>query len=215
MAIRVAITDDHPIVIDGLRNALQPQEDIVVTGAYHNGAELFKGLQQHEADVLLLDLQLPDKTGNELVPLLLQQYPDLHILILSGMESSPYIKEMMRKGCKGYLLKSTTNQTTLVTAIKQVYAGELFLDVGLKEQLLREMLISKRQLNKLNPRITQREKEVLRLIASEYSNQQIADHLFISLRTVETHRYNLLQKLDVKNTAGLLRAANQMGLLES
>ena len=212
--IRIAITDDHPIVIDGLRNALSQEQDIIITGAYHNGAELFKGLQQQPVDVLILDLQLPDKTGNELVPPLLQQYPGMHILILSGIESSPYIQEMIRKGCKGYLLKSKTDRNTLVTAIKQIYAGELFLDAALKEQLLREMLVTKRKGNKLNPRITQREKEVLDLIIAEYSNQEIAERLFISLRTVETHRYNLLQKLDVKNTAGLLRAAHQMGLVD-
>ncbi len=213
--IKVAITDDHLIVIDGLRNALQFRPDIVVTGTYQTGAELFKGLQQQQADVLLLDLQLPDKNGSELVPLLLQQYPQLNILILSGIESSPYIKEMMQKGCKGYLLKSTTGQNTLVEAIKQVYAGELFLDATLKEQLLQEMLITKRKANKLNPKITQREKEVLQLIALGSSNLQIADQMCISLRTVETHRYNLLQKLNVKNTAALLRVAHEMALLES
>lgn len=212
--IKVAITDDHPIVIDGLCNALQSQQDIELRGTYRNGAELLKGIQKNQVDVLLLDLQLPDKNGAELAPLLLQQYPELHILILSGMDSSPYIKEMMRKGCKGYLLKSTTNQSTLVEAIRQVYSGGLYLDAALKEQLLQEMLVTKRQANKLNPKITQREKEVLRLIASECSNQEIADRLFISLRTVETHRYNLMQKLDVKNTAGLLRMAAQMGMVE-
>ncbi len=210
--IKVAITDDHPIVIDGLCTALQLLPDMLITGTYQNGTELFRGLKEQLPDVLLLDLQLPDKNGNELVPLLLKQYPGLHILILSGMESSPYIKEMMQKGCKGYLLKSSTNQSILATAIRQVYEGELYLDASLKEQLLREMLVSKRRANNLNPKVTQREREVLSLIAREYSNQEIADKLFISLRTVETHRYNLLQKLDVKNTAGLLRVAAELGL---
>ncbi len=212
--IKVAITEDHQIVLDGLRTALGMQPDITVTGTYRNGQELFEGLKRQQPDVLLLDLQLPDKNGSELAPLVLQQYPSIRILILSGMESSPYIREMMQKGCNGYLLKSTTNQATLVHAIREVYAGELFLDAGLKEQLLREMLVTRRRANKINPRVTQREKEVLALIAKEFSNQEIADRLFISLRTVETHRYNLLQKLEVKNTAGLLRAAAEMGLLE-
>lgn len=210
--IKVAITDDHPLVIDGLLNALRDEPGITVAGIYHNGTELFKGLQVQPADVLLLDLQLPDRNGAELVPVLLQQYPSLHILILSGIESSPYIKELMQKGCKGYLLKSSTGKAALVTAIHELYNGGIYLEPGIKEQLLQEMLVARRKTDKLHPRITQREREVLDLITRELSNQEIADRLFISLRTVETHRYNLLQKLNAKNTAGLLRIARQMGI---
>ena len=212
MPIKIAITDDHPIVIDGLVNALSPHPEIIITGTYLNGASLFKGLQVQVPDVLLLDLQLPDRNGSELVPLILKQYPELHILILSGMESSPYIHELMEKGCKGYLLKSTTSKVILLDAIQKVYKGELFLDSSLKEQLLRDMFVNRRARNKLEPKMTTREKEVLKLIAAEYSNQQIADELFVSLRTVETHRYNLMQKLEAKNTASLVRIALTMGL---
>lgn len=212
MAIRIAITDDHPIVIEGLRMALNGNPEIIITGAFSTGADLFMGLKKNVPDVLLLDLQLPDKSGYELVPLLLKQYAELRILILSGMESSPYIKEMMQKGCKGYLLKSTTNKHILIEAISEVFRGGIYLDKGLKEQLLNEMLISKRKRDKIEPRVTQREKEVLKLIAEECSNQEIAERLSISLRTVETHRYNLLQKLDVKNTAGLVRLALSLNL---
>lgn len=212
MAIKIAITDDHPIVIDGLRLALNGHPEIMINGTFSTGTELFMGLKKMLPDVLLLDLQLPDKTGYELVPLLLKQYPELKILILSGMESSPYIKEMMQRGCKGYLLKSTTNKHILVEAITEVYNGGLYLDRGLKEQLLNEMLVGKRARSKIEHRITEREKDVLKLIAEECSNQEIAERLFISLRTVETHRYNLLQKLNVKNTAGLVRLALSMGL---
>lgn len=210
--IKLAITDDHPMIIDGLLNALRDVPDIEVTGTYNNGAGLLKGLQTHPSDVLLLDLQLPDRNGSELVPVLLQQYPDLHILILSGIESSPYIKEMMQKGCKGYLLKSSTIKSSLIEAIHVVNEGGIYLEPMLKEQLLHEMLIAKRKSARLQPTITQREREVLNLIIEELSNQEIADRLFISLRTVETHRYNLLQKLNAKNTAGLLRIARQMGM---
>lgn len=212
MAIKIVITDDHPIVLDGLSMALNGHPEIIITGGYSTGEALFLGLQKSQPDLLLLDLQLPDKSGYELVPLLLKQYPDLKILILSGMESSPHIKEMMQKGCRGYLLKSTTNKQVLIDAITEVYNGGLYLDKGLKEQLLSEMFVNKRKRDKLDPRITQREKDVLKLIAEECSNQEIADRLFISLRTVETHRYNLLQKLDVKNIAGLVRLAITLDL---
>jgi len=210
--IRVAITDDHPMVIDGLTNALVSCTDIQLTGTYTHAAALLQGIQKNPADVLLLDLQLPDKNGAELVPVLLRQYPGLSILILSGIESSPYIKDLMRKGCKGYLLKSRTNKAMLIDAIKQVYAGGFFLDTTLKEELLQEMLTDKRRNARLKPKITRREKEVLELIVKEYNNPAIAEKLCISLRTVETHRYNLMQKLEAKNTAGLLRIAAQMDL---
>ena len=210
--IKVAITDDHPFIIDGLLNALNNVPDIDVTGTYATGAELFSGLKMTQADVLLLDLQLPDKKGNELVPLLLHQYPEMHILILSGIESSPYIKETMQKGCKGYLLKRNTNKNAVVAAIREVYGGGIYLDTTLKEQLLHELLVDKRKSDKLNPKITRREREVLSMITEGLHNQEIADRLFISLRTVETHRHNLLQKLDAKNIADLLRIARQMGI---
>lgn len=210
--IRIAITDDHPIVISGLIDAFQDISGIIITGTYHNGAELLKGLQASPADILLLDLQLPDRNGAELVPVILQQHPGIRIIILSGVESSPYIKEMMQKGCKGYLLKSNTVKAILLEAVKEVYEGGIYIETSVRDQLLHEMLITKRKVEKLNPKITQREREVLNLIMKELSNQEIADRLFISLRTVETHRYNLLQKLNAKNTAGLLRIAREMGM---
>jgi DNA-binding NarL/FixJ family response regulator len=212
--IRVAITDDHLIVIDGLTNALSSSPDILLSGIYRDAASLLKGIKQQPVDVLLLDLQLPDKNGSELVPVLLKQLPGLHILILSGIESSPYIREMMQKGCKGYLVKSRTDKAMLTEAIRQVYTGALYLDPSMKEDLLQEMLVSKRRSERTRPRITSREKEVLSLIVKEYSNPAIAEKLSISLRTVETHRYNLMQKLEAKNTAGLLRIAAELGFRE-
>jgi DNA-binding NarL/FixJ family response regulator len=212
--IKVAITDDHPLIVDGLCNALKSDPEFSIIGCYDTGARLFQGLRKELPDVLLLDLQLPDKNGQELVPLLLNDYPNLHILILSAMDSSPFVRELIKSGCRGYLLKSSTNQSQLIRAIKQVFAGELFIEPKLKEQLLEDMLATNRLVNKLNPKITQREKEVLKLISKEYSNQEIADQLFVSSRTIETHRYNLLQKLEVKNTVGLLRVAKQLGLVE-
>lgn len=209
--ITVALTDDHPMVLEGLQKVLNEVEAIHVSGVYSNGKELLAGLKTTVPDVLVLDVQLPDITGLEVAKIVKTAYPDIKILILSGIESHYYIVDLIQQGCNGYLLKSTTDHTLLLEGIKAVYAGELFLDPSMKQALLQEMLRAKRKKN-ASPKLTEREKEVLQLIIKEYGNQEIADKLCISLRTAENHRYNLLQKLDVKNTVGLVKAALQMGL---
>lgn len=214
MPIKVAITDDHPLVVEGLQNVLRAHPGITVIGTFANGEALLKGLKKEVPDILLLDFQLPDKQGIELAPILAEAYPGMRILVLSSMESAFHVKSMLQQGCMGYLLKSTTNHQMLVEAIETVYAGKLFLDPSLKEELLYDMVKTKQRGEKAQLRLTMREKEVLQLIVAEYSNPEIADKLFLSLRTVEAHRYNLLQKLNVKNTVGLVKVAIQMGLIE-
>ncbi len=212
--IKVVITDDHHLVIEGLRKVLDPLPQIEVIASYTRAGALLKGLQYSVPDVLLLDLQLPDQPGYEIIKDLIRDYPQMRILILSGVESHYYIKDMIRQGCHGYLLKSTTGQDILATAIQEVHKGSMFLDPSIRAELLQEMLQNKKKKESIHPQITVREKEVLGLIVQEFDNQEIAKKLFISLRTVENHRYNLLQKLDVKNTVGLVKVAIQMGLLD-
>lgn len=209
--IKIALTDDHQMVLEGLQKVLEPAADIEVTGAYRCAKDLFTGLKKVVPDVLLLDVQLPDMTGLEVAKIIRQEYLDMKILVLSGIESHYYIMDLIKQGCNGYLLKSTTDNRLLLEGVRSVYNGELFLDPSMKQTVLQEMLRAKRRKN-ASPKLTEREKEVLQLIIKEYGNQEIADKLFISLRTVENHRYNLLQKLDVKNTVGLVKAAMQMGL---
>lgn len=213
MHIKVAITDDHQMIIEGLQNVLRECEHIEVVATYNCAAALLEGLQTSVPDVLLLDAQLPDHQAHEIARSLVDQCPQLRIVILSGVESKYYIKEMIRQGCSGYLLKNNTDRQLLVTAIEQAYEGNTFLDPSVREQIVQELLQGQKK-NTLLTRITAREKEILQLIAQEYDNQEIADKLFISLRTVENHRYNLLQKLDVKNTVGLIKIALQMGMLK-
>ncbi len=201
------------MVLDGLQNALVSYDFIEVTGTYSRAGTLLKALQQYQPDVLLLDVQLPDAKSNKLAQEILCQYPQVRILVLSGLESHYYVKDMLQQGCSGYLLKSTTDRDLLAEAIRSVHDGNLFLDPSIKEQLLHDMLQTKKKAEQIYPRITDREKEVLELIVREYSNQEIADKLEISLRTAENHRYNLLHKLNVKNTVGLVRVAIEMKLL--
>lgn len=212
--IKVSITDDHHMVIEGLLNVLKLFDRIEVIATYNSAGALLEGLQTQVPDVLLLDVQLPDKQGYEIAKDLVTRYPQMRILILSGVDSHYYIQDMIKQGCSGYLLKSTTDRDLLAMAIQKVYEGETFLDPSIKEALLLGMLKGKKLKESIQPKITVREKEVLQLIVQEFDNHEIARKLFISLRTAENHRYNLLQKLDAKNTVGLVKAAIKMGLLE-
>ncbi len=216
MSIKVVITDDHLLLINGLVDALRQYEHIEVTNIYTTGGDLLKGLGVSVPDVLLLDLHLPDIMGNDLAGKLRKSYPDMRILILTGMESAFHVKDVMQQGCMGYLLKTATTPDMLAEAIEKVYAGETFIDEAIKDQLVNKIFRTSRNSgsNVPLPRLSQREREVLQLIAAQYSNQQIAERLFLSQRTVENHRFNLMQKLGVKNTAGLLMKAVQFGILE-
>ena len=214
MNIRVVITDDHPLAIGGIENMLRACDHIRITGSFTSGAALLRYLEQEVPDVLLLDILMPDQTGQELAALIRQLYPSLRILALTSLDAPYYVKSMMRRGCSGYLLKNT-DQQTLIRAIETVYQGDEFIEPALKELMLQNVMKGRRShAAPLVPVLTQREKEVLRLIVEEYTSQEIADKLFISLRTVEGHRLNLLQKLDAKNTVGLVKVALQMGLIE-
>lgn len=214
MSIKVIITDDHPLAIAGLKNMLQAFSHIHVIAAYTSAEALLEGLQTEQPDVLLLDILMPDKKGTEVTDIISQHYPAIKMLAVTSLDAPVYIKHMMRNGCKGYLLKSV-EQDTLAQAIEALHRGEEFIQPQLKEQMLQNMLHFKKQQPGDIPSLTRREKEILELIVKEYSNQQIADQLYISLRTVENHRFNLQQKLEVKNAIGLIKIAIQMGLADS
>ena len=212
MKIRIAIADDHPMIIGGLQNMLSAYPHIVLEGAYNNGAELLKGLQEKLPDVLLLDIQLPDKTGDELATIILKKYPEQKILTLTNFNSMLYVHNMLRIGVKGYILK-TTDPETLIKAIEQVHEGEEFIDQAVKGKLTQYATKMKKEAN-LRPTLTLREKEILKLTVNGDTIQEISDKLFIGLRTVEYYRSNLLLKLEVKNMAALRKKALEMGLAE-
>ncbi|KAA2240842.1 response regulator transcription factor [Chitinophaga agrisoli] len=212
MQIKVAITDDHLLVINGIRTMLAPYAHIAVVYHTTDPEQLLPALADTGAQVLLLDIQMPGMDGIELCKQVVKHYPDIKVIALSSFMETHYIKQMLRNGAVGYLLKNTDPETMLA-AIEKVYEGEQFLDDSLKQSLLNEVLSGQRSSNYEIP-LTRREKEILKLIAEEHSNQEIADMLYISLRTVETHRLNLTQKLAVKNTAGLVKEAIKRGLLE-
>ncbi len=212
MSIRIAIADDHPMVINGLKDMLSNCDHIILTATYPDGEALQEGLKQHLPDVLLLDIQMPGQPGDELAPVLLKIYPGLRILALTNFDNMVYVNNMLQNGVLGYLLKNT-DQQTLIEAIETVYGGEVFLKPLMREKVEQFRQQIKRKTSSKFA-LTPREKDILRLIVNEYSNQEIAENLFLSLRTVENYRLNLSLKLEVKNTAGLVRKAIELGLLK-
>lgn len=205
--INVAIVDDQVIILNGLQKILADATHINVSALYNNGDQLLEGLETCQPDVLLLDIQMPGKSGIELAAIIAKKYPAIKMIALTNVDVLTQMKQMLQKGCLGYLLKDVSPEI-LITAIETVYGGEQFLNENLKKQLLTSLSgQDEKQL------ITRREKEILKLILEENTNQEIANKLFLSLRTVENHRNNLLQKLNVKNTAGLVKIALQEGLV--
>lgn len=205
--INVAIVDDQVIILNGLQKILAEANHINVSALYNNGDELLEGLEKAQPDVLLLDIQMPGRSGIELAAIISKKYPSVKMIALTNVDVLTQMKQMLQKGCLGYLLKDVSPQI-LINAIETVHNGEQFLNENLKKQLLSSL--SGQDDKQL---ITRREKEILKLILEENTNQDIANKLFLSLRTVENHRNNLLQKLNVKNTAGLVKVALQEGLV--
>lgn len=209
--IKVAILDDHSMVLRGIETMLEDSDIIIISATYNLGKQLLGELENNVPNVLLLDINLPDSNGLDLCKELTKKYPDLAIIGLSNYSEIGFIKNMLRNGAKGYLLKNTGKQE-LITAITTVHKGANYLPRNIQDILLNDSIGSPSQISFI-PKLTRREKEVLILIAKEHINQEIADLLFISSKTVESHRNNLIQKLGVRNTAGLIRVAIEKGLL--
>lgn len=207
MRIKLTIIDDHPLLIKGLQSMFSHHKDMEIIGIYQDGAGLLEGLKENQPDVLLLDIQMHGQMGDELAPVLRKLYPEVMVIALTNLEHRYYIRSMIQHGVKGYVLKSS-DEEILLEAIRTVARGDSYFDPGIRVQVIKAQ-----KSNEQFPSLTRREKEILRLIASNYSSQDIADNLCLSKRTVENHRTHLLQKLDVKNSASLIRKAMEFGLI--
>jgi len=208
--IQIAITDDHTIVIEGIKNMLKSNKEIEVLQSFENLKDTFENLNNYVA-VLLLDINLPDGSGINACKELLDKHKDLKIIALTNFEDSIFIKQILKNGAMGYLLKNTS-KTELTEAIKEVNNGNRFLPKKISDILLNDS-IGIENSSYFIPKLTSREKEILALIIKEYTTDEIANELFVSNKTVESHRSNLMQKLNAKNSAGLVRAAFEKGLV--
>ena len=210
-SIRVAIADDHVLVISGLKAMLEKVEGMSISFSVTSGSDLLQELGMHQPDVLLLDIQMPDTNGIDLCKHIHAKYPGVRIIALTNFEQSSYVKQMVRNGAMGYLLKNIDSKT-LLDAIRTVVNDKPYIQEQIRNNMLNEVLLGTKTTSQ-GVSLTKREAEILGLIAREMTNQQIADKLFISVRTVESHRINLTQKLGVHNTAGLVKEAYKRGLL--
>ena len=210
--LNVAITDDHPLILNGITEIIDSTTDMRLSGAYLTAAETDEGLQKEVPDILLLDINLPDGSGLDLCKTYTKAYPKMRIIALTTYNQALIVKGMIQNGALGYLLKNTSKEE-LVNAIHTVHRGEQYLQDDIKQILLSSALGGAVQ-SSFIPKLTRREKEVLTLIVDQFTTAEIAEKLFVSPKTVESHRLHLIQKLGVRNTAGLVKEALIKGLLE-
>ncbi len=206
--MKIVILDDHPLLIKGLQAMLSHYTDINIVGTYLSGRTLLEGLKEQPADVLLLDIQMQDQMGDEVAAILQRLYPEMMILVLTNLEHQYYIRTMIQHGVRGYVLKSS-DESILLEGIRTVARGDIYFDPSIRKEALKEQKNSKDQF----PSLTRREKEILHLLTLDYSSKDIAEKLFLSPRTIENHRMHLLQKMDVKNSASLIKKAIELGLI--
>lgn len=213
--IRTLIVDDHKMFRDGIRAILEREADIELIGEAEGATDTLQLLSSLQPHVVLMDIGLEGVGGIELTAMLRKKYPDLAILALTMHAESHYILRMLEVGAAGYVLKSS-GRSELLTAIRAVASGDSYYSrqvaTVISAHLHRKNSPRDRQSSTVD--LTRREIEVLKLIAAEYSNQEIANTLYISVRTVDTHRRNLLDKLQLKNNAGLVKYALQNGILD-
>ncbi|WP_179008645.1 response regulator [Winogradskyella forsetii] len=211
MITKIAITDDHPMVLQGIQSMLKDHKAIKIVGIYENSQQTLQHIEKDNPDILLLDINLPDMNGIELCKKLKSTIKDLKIIAISNFDDLSFVKRMLKSGANGYLLKNT-DPLELINAFKTVLSGGMYLQEDIQKKLLnfQGKKVSK---NSLITKLTRREHDVLVAISEELTTQEISEKLFISPKTVETHRMNIMSKLGAKNSVGIVKTAIENGLL--
>lgn len=204
----VIIVEDHSIILEGLSSILNNTEDLYLAGTFFTAEDALKFLENRSVDIILLDISLPEMSGIAFCKMIKQQDPGVKIIALTNHTEKSVIQEMLQNGADGYLLKNTSKQD-LINAINQVVANQFIL-----QSELQKILFSPSETEKDVPRLTTREKEILQMVGLGATTNAIAEKLFISPQTVETHRRNIMQKLEVNNSAALIKKATEKGLLK-
>lgn len=211
MTIRVLVVDDHAVVRAGLRRVLDAERDIETVGEAATAERAVFEALESRPDVILMDVVMPGKSGIEGLPALLQAMPDARVLMLSMQDDPRYVREAFEAGASGYVLKEAAD-TDVVDAVRAVAAGERYVHPALGARMV-QAESEERKRAAADP-LSTREREVLRLLALGHTNQEIAAQLFISVRTAETHRAHVMQKLGLSTRAELVRYALEHDLVE-
>lgn len=204
----ILIADDHRIIRDGIKAMLNDINDYKIVSEASDGYEVMKLLNSAKVDVVIMDINMPFKDGIKTTQEIVAIYPSVKIIALSMYEDKTMVKKMVNSGAMGYIFKGASKEE-LINAIENVREGKKYFSNDVFALLLQE----ENENNRQGEILSSREIEILKLIAEEYTNPEIAEKLFLSIRTVDTHRRNLLQKLEVKNTAGLVKYAIRKNLL--
>lgn len=212
MPIQILLADDHKIFSDSLGLLLSGFEGVEVVGQVNNGKQVLTFLEKFPVDLVLSDLHMPYMNGVEMILHIRRRFPKVQVLVLTMAEDSTHIREALQAGAAGYVLKSAGKEE-LEKALATIASGQQYISSNVLQELYRHT-VSIDEASDLLTVLTSREIDVIKLIAQEYSSNQIAEKLFISLNTVETHRKNLFKKLNVKNSLGLIKFALKHGLVE-
>ena len=215
--IRIFIVDDHKIFREGIKSLLEKMKTIEISGEAANGNEAVVHPALQDTHVILMDIDMGGSDGIQTTRIITEKYPGIRILALSMHLEDNYVIDMLEAGARGYLVKNA-GKDEMIAAIQAVYKGDTYFSNEVSDVLIRQIHVGKeskqKHLRQDEIPLTKRETEILNLIAREYSNPEIAEKLFISIRTVDTHKRNLLEKLHLKNTAGLVKFALKQGLVE-
>jgi two-component system nitrate/nitrite response regulator NarL len=214
--IKILIVDDHEVVRDGLKNILLSLNNVAIAGEAANGEDAIAFYESNKPDLVIMDISMPGMNGIEATRIIKENDPNAKILILTMHDNQEYLNQIIRSGAKGFVLKNTDKEE-LLDAVKTVAGGENFFSKDISKLIIENYIRSAKDTDKnegfKEVPLTKREIEILKYIAEGNSNQEIANKLYISYNTVDTHRKNIMHKLSIKNTAGLVRYAIEKGLI--
>ncbi len=213
--VKIALADDHKIVRDGIKTMLESQPEIEVVAEASDGNEILEKLNNRTVDLVIMDINMPEKDGIQATKEIKDKHPHVKVLALTMSNDDLHIRQMIQAGASGYIMKSA-GRKDLKNAIDTIMSGKHYFSDEATQSIMMDLVKGKGKSTTMDAvHITDRELEILELIVQEYTNQEIAEKLFISSRTVDAHRRNLLQKTGARNTAGLVKYAFQHNLISS